>query len=136
MIEDQRVKFKLDAEANVMQQNLFYKLPYSQLKDTKTKLSTYGNNVVTPLSKTMLTCETKSTNTCMKQDLDFYVVDFQVTPILSLDACETLKLSEKIDIVKNEHQKVTTNTLLKDYKDNFKGLGKFEGQYKRVKFRC
>ena len=129
-IEDKTVKFKLDtgAEANVIPQNLFYKLPHNQLKDTKTKLSTYGNNVVTPLGKTKLTCETKSTN--IKQDLDFYVVNFQATPILGLEACKTLKLLEKVDIVKNEHQKVTMNTLLKDYKDNFKGLGKFEGQYK------
>ena len=82
---------------------------------------------MTPLGKTKLTCETKSTN--IKQDLDFYVVNFQATPILGLEACKTLKLLEKVDIVKNEHQKVTMNTLLKDYKDNFKGLGKFEGQY-------
>ena len=129
-IEDKTVKFKLDtgAEANVIPQSLFYKLPTRQLKDTKTKLSTYGNNVVTPLGKTKLTCETKSTN--MKQDLDFYVVKFQATPILGLEACKTLKLLEKVDIVENEDKKVTMNTLLKDYKDNFKGLGKFEGQYK------
>ena len=108
-IEDKTIKFKLDtgAEANVIPQNLFYKLPHSQLKDTKTKLSTYGNNVVTPLGKTKLTCETKSIS-------------------------KTLKLLEKVDKVKNEHQKVTMNTLLNDYKNNFKGLGKFEGQYKML----
>ena len=70
-IEDKTVKFKLDtnAEANVIPQSLFYKLPTRQLKDTKTKLFTYEFNVVTPLGKTKLTCETKSTK--MKQDLNF-----------------------------------------------------------------
>ena len=59
-IDDRTVKFKLDtgAEANVIPHSLFYKLPTRQLKDTKTKLSTYWNNVVTPLGKTKLTCET------------------------------------------------------------------------------
>ena len=50
----------------------------------------------------------------MKQDLDFYVVKFQATPILGLEACKTLKLLEKVDIVENEHKKVKMNTLLKD----------------------
>ena len=49
----------------------------------------------------------------MKQDLDFYVVKFQATPMLGLEACKTLKLSEKVDRVENEHKKVTVNTLLK-----------------------
>ena len=83
---------------------------------------------MTPLGKTKLTCETKSTN--LEQDHDLYVVKFQATPIFGLEACKTLKLLEKAGIVENEHKKVTLNILLKDYKDNFKGLGKFEGQYK------
>ena len=94
-VVDKTVKFKLDtgAEANVVPKKLLYKLPHSHLKDTKTKLSTYGNNVETPLGKTKLTCETKGTN--IKQDLDFYVVNFQATPIVGLEACKTLKLLKK-----------------------------------------
>ena len=91
-------------------------------------LTTYGNNVVKPLGKLNLLCQ--SLNTENKENFDFYVVDFQATPILGLNACKTLKLIEKVDSFETKEKSLTKEKLLKEFGENFKGLGKFEGQYK------
>lgn len=126
-VEDKTVKFKLDtgAEANIIPQSLYYKLPGHVLRSTKAKLSTYGNNIVTPIGRTTLPCKTK--NEPVTKDLDFYVVGFKATPILGLSACKTLKLIEKIDLI--EKVDFTKESLLKNNRDVFHGLGKFEGKY-------
>ena len=74
----------------------------------------------------------QSLNTENKENFDFYVVDFQATPTLGLNACKTLKFIEKVDSVETKEKSLTKEKLLKEFGENFKGLGKFEGQYKIV----
>ncbi|MES9901692.1 MAG: RNase H-like domain-containing protein, partial [Sedimenticola sp.] len=126
-IFDKTVKFKLDtgADANVIPANLFYKLP-GEMKQTRVKLSSYGDHEIVPLGKTTITCAVNGKT----KDLDFYVVNMKSTPLLGLKACQQLELIAKLDSVsENETTGLTKQQLLAENAEVFKGLGKFEKKY-------
>ena len=126
-ISNKSVKFKLDtgAEANIMPKSLFSKLKDVKLRPTHTKLTTFSDTSIKPLGKTTVMCSEVKQND-NNQSLDFYVMDFQCTPLLGLSACQSLKLVQKVESIDNN---ITHESLCKDYNHLFQGLGKFEGKY-------
>ena len=127
-IEDKTVKFKLDtgAETNVIPKSLFSKLRNAKLQQTRVNLTTYGNKIVKPMGKLKLNLKTQ--NNSQSSDAEFYVVDFNATPILGLKTCSQMNLLKKVETVGKRNDNVTMKTLLAE-KEVFNGLGKFEGQY-------
>ena len=127
-IGNKTVKFKLDTGAgtNVIPKNLLNKLRNPNLQQTRVSLSTYGNQTVKPLGK--LTLNLKTLNNAQSNDAEFYVVDFDASPILGLKTCSQMNLVKKVESVKTQSERVTMETLLAE-KEVFNGLGKFEGHY-------
>jgi hypothetical protein len=122
------VKFKLDTgtETNVIPKSLLSKLRNPYLQQTRVSLSMYGNKTVKLLGK--LTLNLKTQNNTQSNDAEFYVVDFDATPILGLKRCSQMNLVKKVESVKKQSKCVTMETLLAE-KEVFNGLEKFEGHY-------
>ena len=127
-LADKTVKFKLDtgAKANIIPKSLFNKLPNQKLRETSTTLTTFANLKVKPLGKVKISCQ--SLNNDEHYELDFYIVNFQCTPLLGLKACEKLKLIKQISAVEKEYTG-TMNSVLPEYSHLFEGLGKVDGTY-------
>jgi hypothetical protein len=124
---DKTVKFKLDtgAEANIIPKSLYNKLNHASLRPTTTKLTTFSNATIMPIGKTTVNCQLLKENG-KQQDLDFYVMNFNCTPLLGFKACQSFALVSKIESIDSQ---CTLEAVLCDYAHVFQGLGKFDGMY-------
>ena len=91
------VKFKLDtgAEVSLIPKQMLQKIHKGPIRPTKTHLTAFGGNVLTPLGKITARCWLKGRNV----NLDFYVVGFATTPILGLNGCTKLELIDRVEEV-------------------------------------
>jgi RNase H-like domain found in reverse transcriptase/Reverse transcriptase (RNA-dependent DNA polymerase)/Integrase zinc binding domain len=126
LVDKTKIKFKLDtgAEVSVLPYSSFLKLPCaSQLKPTKVRLVSFGNHEITPLGAISLNCmHGKHVET-----ITFMVADVKSKPLLGLDACVKLGFIKQ---VWNVQAHDTKETIIKEHKDIFTGLGKMPGKYK------
>jgi hypothetical protein len=117
------IKFNLDtgAQANLIPKRLFDKIPDkdSFLKQSKIKLLNYSGHSITNLGKCTFRCKVnQEENNCQ---LDFFIVetDKNAPAILGLNACQKLKLIERVNSVNS------LTDILNDYKEVFSGSGCF-----------
>jgi plasmid maintenance system killer protein len=109
------IKFKIDtgAQCNIMSLRTYNAISNQPLKRSRSKLVTFGGHKITPKGKTQIVCEHKNRLT---------VVEFEVVNegqnILGLKSSIDMKLVKRIDTITN-----STDTLLAQYEDVFKGLG-------------
>jgi hypothetical protein len=106
---------------NLIPKRLFDKIPDkdSFLKQSKIKLLNYSGNSITNLGKCTLRCKVnQGENNCQ---LDFFIVetDKSAPAILGLNACQKLKLIERVNSVNS------LTDILNDYKEVFSGSGCF-----------
>ena len=87
-----------------------------------------GDSHLRPLGKVDISCEVKG----MSETLTFYVIETDQKPLLSAEACETLRLLtvNVVNQVSSSMEVLTENELLETYADVFTGLGTFPGEYK------
>ena len=80
------IKFKLDtgAEASIMPYHMFKTLTGVTINKTYTRLKTFSNSTIKPIGTTVISCTTTKGNVTPTQ-LRFYVVNFNCTPVLSLE---------------------------------------------------
>ena len=89
------------------------------MRPTTTKLTTFSNTTIMPIGKTTVNCQLLKENG-KQQDLDFYVMDFNCTPLLGLKACQSFALVSKIESIDSQY---TLEAVLCDYAHVFQGLG-------------
>lgn len=68
------------------------------------------------------------------ENLDFYVVEMDQTPILSEDACEklgllTVNVVHKLTTTSSQFNPISKEQILDEFKDVFEGLCEYEGEY-------
>ena len=112
------VKLKIDtgSQANILPQEVFQNLKRKpKLTQTPTKLTSYTGDVLPIIGQCTLTCEGK--------DLEFFVVRTSQCPILCFKASQELGL---IKVVLNINK---ADSLVKQFKDVFEGLGCLKTPY-------
>ncbi|CAH1232986.1 RTL1 [Branchiostoma lanceolatum] len=121
------LKCKLDtgAQVNVLPERDWIKLrsKNSSLEPTKTRLFGYGNTPLEVKGKCSLRCNYKGRS----GTLDFFVVKANATPVLSLQACLSLKLIQLVLTVKSSE---TAESIKQEYSDVFQGIGRLPGEYR------
>ena len=113
------VKLKVDtgSQANILPQKVFQSLKEKpKLTRMSTKLTSYTGNILPILGQCKLTCEGK--------DLEFFVVRTNQSPILCFKASQELGL---IKVILNINK---ADSLVKQYKDVFEGLGCLKTPYR------
>ena len=132
LVNDIPISFKLDtgAECNVISLALANDLN-AQVQPTIMLLKSFGGHQLNTVGKCLL--ETKAKETKGSTPLEFYVLRDNVRPLLGLESCLDLELItlnnkvEQIGLSVNEVQEKFT--LLDEFQDVFKGLGRVEGEY-------
>ena len=112
------VKLKIDtgSQTNILPQEVFQNLKRKpKLTQTLTKLTSYTGNALPIIGQCKLTCEGK--------DLEFFVVRTSQCPILCFKASQELGF---IKVVLNINK---ADSLVKQFKDVFEGLGCFKTPY-------
>ncbi|KAI8498512.1 hypothetical protein Bbelb_237140 [Branchiostoma belcheri] len=120
-----RCKLDTGAQVNVLPEKEWKKLKgrNQTLKPTKTRLYGYGNMQIEVLGECSLPCKHRGRS----QNLSFFVVKANSTPVLSLSACLSLKL---IQLVLAVDAIQTAEEIKKEYKDVFEGIGQFPGKHR------
>ena len=107
------------------------------LKKTSATLKMYNGTTMSPLGKSTLTCAKGE----ISKDVDFFIVDQDVRPLLGAETCQELNLikvmvddildPETVNSVNDKPQTsvLTKDRILKDYSDVFEGLGCMDGLY-------
>ena len=107
------------------------------LKKTSATLKMYIGTTMSPLGKSTLTCAKGE----ISKDVDFFIVDQDVRPLLGAETCQELNLikvmvddildPETVNSVNDKPQTsvLTKDRILKDYIDVFEGLGCMDGLY-------
>ena len=94
------------------------------IRNSKAVLRTYGGNVIPFIGVCTMTVKTKN----KAIDTSFHIVDVNNTKLLiGIKSWQDLNIFT-INTVESDH-KNTTNFILKQYDDIFKGLGKADGEY-------
>ncbi|XP_011437820.3 retrovirus-related Pol polyprotein from transposon 297 [Magallana gigas] len=103
------------------------------LKPTEKTLKLYGGkSKLIPLGIATLKCRVIQSG--KTENLDFYVVEMDQTPILSAEACEklgllTVNVVHKLTATSSQFKPMSKEQILSEFKDVFEGLGEFEGEY-------
>ena len=125
------IRFKLDtgAQASTLSLSQFKALKeHPGLRETKTILIPFGGgNKIKPVGVVSLQC---SVNNNVKE-LPFHIVQGNVSPILSQDACESLDLVKRVNIT-DVSKATTLEDITQKYAANFHGTGKYEKEYSIV----
>ena len=115
----------------------FKKLRYSpSLRPSNVCLKAYGDHIINHKGKVTLTCKANQ----REDKLDFYVAMTKAPPILGLQACEKLALSERtvcpqeqprqerpaVDAVTSASIYLSKTDVLEEFHGVFTGLGKFD----------
>ena len=124
-VNDFNITFKLDtgAQSNIIPIATFNKIKNNlKLLKTNTTLKADGGHNIDIVGKCNMTLSLRKKNlTC-----EFFIVNTKYTkPLLGLETCQDLS-------VINVHHitiKPEIDSLIKEYADVFKGLGKIEGEY-------
>lgn len=122
------VKFKLDtgAQACIIPNNMFAKIPKVKLSESKVKLINYNGTKINNLGKCNLLCNVKDKKD--KINLEFQIVEAgnNSPAILGLEACKKLKLIKRINEVKS------VENLTIEFKDVFEGVGCLQNEHKII----
>ena len=124
-----KVNFKLDtgAQVNIIPTRVHQQIGQPQLEGTMHGLFSYSGNKLDVKGKCKLQCQHKNMS---PQELTFYVVDTQSSPVLSLQACLSLQLIQLVLSVEQQRAgSPSTQEVLHQYSDIFDGLGLFPGEY-------
>ena len=134
-VEGRQILFKLDtgAQANTLPLRDLQKIhTQPMLSRTKVVLKPFGGGAnIEPLGTIKLRCEVNG----KQQRLLFYIVNTgsaTTSAILGQDACEDLKLIQRINVNKLEAargQSLTITDIVSQYSDNFSGCGKYDKPY-------
>ena len=134
-VEGHQILFKLDtgAQANTLPLRDLQKIhTQPMLSRTKVVLKPFGGGAnIKPLGTIKLRCEVNG----KQQRLLFYIVNTEsatTAAILGQDACEDLKLIQRINVNKLEAargQSLTITDIVSQYSDNFGGCGKYDKPY-------
>ena len=107
------------------------------LKKTSATLKMYNGTTMSPMGKSTLTCAKGE----ISKDVDFFIIDQDVRPLLGAETCQELNLikvmvddildPETVNSVNDKPQTsvLTKDRILKDYSDVFEGLGCMDGLY-------
>ena len=99
----------------------------------------YNGTTMSPLGKSIFTCAKGE----ISKDVDFFIVDLDVRPLLGAETCQELNLIKVMvydmldpETVNSVNDKPQTNVLtkdriLKDFSDVFEGLGCMDSLYHR-----
>ena len=126
------MKFKLDtgAQVNVIPWKLVQATKnFPKLQSVDNHLYGYSGKHLDVKGKCKLECQYKESY----RELDFYVVDTDAPPVLSLKSCLGMKLIKLIlamEEVTRSDGGMTKTQLLEDYKDVFTGICLFPGEHR------
>ena len=143
MNDSKDVTFQLDcgATCNLLPRKVFSSIMGNPqdlyFKRTSATLKMYNGSTMSPLGECTLRC-TKG-EVC--KDVDFFIADEDVRPLLGAETCQELNFikvmvndipySETVNSVnvkcQPKHGVLTEEQILKDYRDVFEGLGCMEG---------
>jgi hypothetical protein len=126
-VEGQKVKIKLDtgADTNLIPLKIFQKISHPQkLVKTRINLEAYGGYKLKVVGKAELEC--KIHNKESRQT--FIVVNENGETIMGKDACESLKLIQKIGRVEESKtgRMTSQEAFIRKNEESFEGLGKFK----------
>lgn len=139
-LNDKKIKFLIDtgATCNVLSRKDLLSLfdPGEKVKVVKSRsrLMMYNGDSVTPIGRKTLRCTEKKKN----HDIEFEIMNKDVTPVLSGETCVKLNLvkimtnEQGINVIcrmKKEDTMTRCKKLTEKYKDVFEGLGKLPGKY-------
>lgn len=116
------IKMKLDcgSEANVMPKTIYDKIhPQQAPGRSRAKLTTYSGEKLKVVGKSLEMVEHKG----KFYPVEFIVVDHKAQPILGIEACDEMKLVQKIDALSKKQN------LLDEYEEVFTGMGEVPGMY-------
>jgi hypothetical protein len=124
LVEGDMIRFQLDtgAEANILPKAYVKDSMKKRIKPTTTKLFSYGGTKIP--AEGCLTLKVTHPRKKKGVKIRFYVVHTKTKPILGNEACE------HFDLIKRIHKMQVDEDIFQTYSDVFKGLGKYEGQYR------
>lgn len=130
-----KIKFKLDtgSQVNILPYNTYRKLgPNIPLSKSSKNLSAYGGDTLNTVGCCKLVG--KYRNTTIDQ-VEFFVVKTNSPPILGLRSCLDFQLIKLVYSVNTDtpletREPMTRETVLRDFKETFHGVGLFPGECK------
>ena len=125
-LQDRTVGFQMDtgAQVSVLPKGIFEKLkPKPKLLKTSADLVSFTRSKTKPMGK----CSIISIHKNVKYHLTFYILDAEITPLLSKGACRLLNLIKFVNKVSPSVKETAVEALTQNYPDVFKGLGCLEG---------
>ncbi|KAK3084719.1 hypothetical protein FSP39_017965 [Pinctada imbricata] len=127
-IHRKAVNFKLDtgAEANIIPAKIFdtLRLRNEKLKSTNVNLITYDGTCMSPKGSVTLPCVVRKKT----HHVNFFVTKSGSKPILGHASCTKLGLVQRIP-ASVDSVEITKDSIIKNYKDVFEGLGKLPTEY-------
>lgn len=122
----QTVRFKVDTgpQANTIPVNIFHSLfQLLTLKPVTHQLTDYGGHSLSIEGRCQLKCKHKNKT----QMLEFHIVNTSAPPVLAMKACSDLNLF-KIVMEKEDKTINSSQAIIDEYADVFKGIGEFPGE--------
>ena len=122
-IEKKKISIKLDtgAQCNLLPLKLYEEITNKQLDSSKVQLKTYSREKLQPVGQKVLPVKSKG----LMYKLLFQVVKDDFAPIIGGEDCEKMNLVMRAKCV----DEVKEASILDEYPEVFKGLGKLPGTY-------
>lgn len=124
------VKFKIDtgAQVNILPLSVFHKSGVKgPLRSTNVRLTAYNGTALKTKGTISLHCSHSTTG--QSKNVQFYVVDTKSQPLLGLKSSLDFGLIKVTFDVESQHSdKITKQTVLREFKDLFTGIGSMPGK--------